>query len=50
MTELLKFLGAMEQPVTVLWAVWFVNHEICETNNALMCMRPEMAMKFGFTK
>ena len=50
MTKLLKFLGAMEQPVTVLWAVWVVNYEICETNDALMCIRPGMAMKFGFLK
>ena len=30
------FFGAMVQPVTVLGAVWFVNHEICELNHALM--------------
>ena len=27
-TELLKILGAMEQPVTVLWDVWVANYEI----------------------
>ena len=36
--------------MTVLWAVWVVNYEICETNVGLVCMRLEMAMKFGFTK
>ena len=30
------FFGAMVQPVTVLGAVWLVNHEICEINHALM--------------
>ena len=38
------------QPVTVLGAFWLVNHEICEINHVLIGMRPEMAVKCGFTK
>ena len=38
------------QSVSVLGAVLGVGVIICETNCIVMCMRPEMAMKFGFTK
>ena len=31
-----NFFGAMVQPITVLGAVWLVNHEIWEINHALM--------------
>ena len=34
--RIIEFLGAMKQPVTVLWAVWVINYEICEINHALM--------------
>ena len=40
----------MVQSITVLWVVLGVCVVICETNCIVMCMRPEMAMKFGFTK
>ena len=30
--------------------VWVVNGIICAINIIVVCMRPEMAMKFGFTK
>ena len=30
--------------------VWVVNGINCEINCTVVCMRPEMAMKFGFTK
>ena len=32
------------------WAVWGSMGKICAMNDALTCMRPEMAVKFGFTK
>ena len=38
------------QSVTVLWAVLGVCVIIWEINCIVMCMRPEMAVKFGFTK
>ena len=31
-------------------AVWGAMVQICAMNDALMCMRPEIAVKFGFTK
>ena len=31
-------------------AVWGAMVQICAMNDALTCMRPEMAVKFGFTK
>ena len=31
-------------------AVWVRNCVNCEINHVLACMRPEMAMKFEFTK
>ena len=31
-------------------AVWGAMVQICVMNDELMCMRPEMAVKFGFTK
>ena len=40
----------MGQSISVLRAVWVVNCENCEINHVLVCMRPEMAVKFGFTK
>ena len=40
----------MVKSVTVLWVVLGVCVVICETNCIVMCMRPKMAMKFGFTK
>ena len=33
--------------VGAVWASWVLIYAI---NHALMCMRPEMAMDFGFTK
>ena len=36
--------------VTVLGAILGVCVVICETNCIVMCMRPEMAIKFRFTK
>ena len=30
--------------------VWVVNGIICAINCIMVCMRPEMVMKFGFTK
>ena len=47
---MLEYFGAMKHPVTLLWAVWVVNYENCETNLVLVCVRPEIAVKFGFTK
>ena len=32
------------------WAVWGAMVQICAMNDALTCTRPEMAVKFGFTK
>ena len=32
------------------WTVWGAMVKICAMNDALTCMRPEMAVKFGFTK
>ena len=31
-------------------AIWGAMVQICAMNEALMCMRPEMAVKFEFTK
>ena len=47
---MLEFMRPIGQSVTVLGAVLGVCVVICETNCIVMCMRPEMAMKFGFTK
>ena len=47
---MLEFIRPIGQSVTVLWAVLGVCVVNCETNCMVMCMRPEMAMKFGFTK
>ena len=49
-TEVLEFMRPIVQSVLVLGAVLGVGVVICETNCIVMCMRPEMAMKFGFTK
>ena len=38
------------QSVSVLRAVWVVNCVNYEINHVLVCMRPKMAVKFGFTK
>ena len=38
------------QSVSVLRAVWVLNCGNCEINHVLVCMRSEMAVKFGFTK
>ena len=32
------------------WAVWGAMVQICAMNDAMTCMRSEMAGKFGFTK
>ena len=31
-------------------AIWGAMVQICAMNDALTCMRPEMTVKFGFTK
>ena len=47
---MLEFMRPIGQSVIVLGAVLGVYVVICETNCIVMCMRPKMAMKFGFTK
>ena len=47
---MLEFMRPNEQSVIVLWAVLGVCVVICEINYILMCMRPEMAIQFGFTR
>ena len=47
-TEILEFLGDMEQLVTLVWAFWVVNYENYAVNHVLVCMRPKMAVKPGF--
>ena len=32
------------------WVVWVVNCVICEINNVLVCLKPEMAVGSEFTK
>ena len=39
-----------EQPVSVLWTVWVNCVMKCSINHVLVCLRPEMAIKPGFTK
>ena len=38
------------QFVTVIWAVLGVCDVICEINLIVMCVRPEIAIQFGFTR
>ena len=38
-----------EQSVSILRAVWVVSCVNCKIKHVLVCMRPEMAVKFGFT-
>ena len=46
-TELLEYFEpVMDSPHTV-WATCVMIYEL---NSVLVCMRPEMAMNFGFTK
>ena len=47
---MLEFMRPIRQSVTVLGAVLGICVAICETNCIVVCMRPEMAMEFGFTK
>ena len=47
---MLEFMRPIEQSVTVLWAVLGVCVVNCEINCIVMCMRPEMAIQFGFTR
>ena len=47
---MLEFMRPIGQSVTVLGAVLGVCVVNCETNCIVMCMRPEIAMKFRFTK
>ena len=47
---MLEFMRPIGQSVTVLGAVLGVCVVLYETNCIVMCMRPEMVMKFGFTK
>ena len=47
---MLEFMRPIGQSVTVLRAVLGVCVVNCETNSIVMCMRSEIAMKFGFTK
>ena len=39
-----------EQPVSVLRTVWVKCVMKCFINHVLVCLRPEMAVKSGFTK
>ena len=39
-----------EQSVSVLGTVWVKCVMNCSINHVLVCMRPEMAVKPGFTK
>ena len=39
-----------EQSVLVLRTAWVKCVMNCSINHVLVCMRPEMAVKFGFTK
>ena len=45
--EILKPIG---QSVTTLGLFWVASLCIYSINDVLMCIGPEMAMKFGFTK
>ena len=47
---MLEFMRPIRQSVTVLGAVLGICVVICETNCIVVCMRPKMAMEFGFTK
>ena len=47
---MLEFMRPIVQSVSVLRVVLGVGVVICETNCIVICMRPKMAMKFGFTK
>ena len=38
------------QPVTVHGLCWVGHGEMCALNCIVMCVRPEMAIKFGFPK
>ena len=46
---MLEFMRPIGQSVTVLGAVLGVCVVICETNCIMACIRPEMAVDFGFT-
>ena len=48
--ELLKILKPICAVCDCPRAVWVVNCKICKTNCIAICMRPEMATKFEFTK
>ena len=39
-----------EQPVSVLRTVWVKCVMKCSINHVLVCLRPEIAIKPGFTK
>ena len=39
-----------EKSVSVLWTVWVKCVRDCSINHVLVCLRPEMAVKIGFTK
>ena len=47
---MLGFMRPIRQFVSVLWAVWVFNRVNCAVNHVLVCMRSEMAVKYGFTK
>ena len=47
---MLEFMRPIGQSVSVLRAVWVVNCINCAINGIVVCMGPEMAVKFGFTK
>ena len=47
---MLEFMRPIGQSITVLEVVLGVFVVICETNCIVKCMRPKMAIKFGFTK
>ena len=49
-TELLEFLELVWAVRDRVWTVWAVCVVIYALNHVLMCMRPELAMDFGFTR
>ena len=49
-TELLEFLESIWTVRDCVGAVWGVCFIIYEINCELVCMRPKMAMDFGFTR
>ena len=48
--RIIEIFGSHGAAHNSLWAVWVVNYEIYAINHVLVCIRPEMAVKFEFTK